>query len=208
MIAKSYYIIHPNWDKGVTQSGLDTGESYYEESENPPGWFYPTSGTIISAPKNSPAKKGDTLYFTWNGFDYKNCISPREDKNIFVIKEGIFAFKHKEVIRSIEYILLDKIPMGIEMADNGLILSGAVPSGDIFNPQIVQEERSEYLHGIVKYTPIDAPYTQLFNPITKKDEDIVLGKKICIYDCSDVGVFLDDQKLYRTRYLELIYLYD
>ena len=106
IFAIGYFIVHPIWDKGITQSGILTGEQYYDESENPPGWFNPTSGIVISAPPRSYIKKGDKLFFTWNAFDYKNCISKRQDQNIWAIEKfGVYAFERDGIVKGTEYIL-------------------------------------------------------------------------------------------------------
>src|ERR1700741_2723877 len=137
LLAKQYYIIHHIWDKDRTESGLYTGETYYEEWENPPGWLYPTSGIVIKAPKKSPVQPGDKLFFTWNGFDYNNCISPKHQDNIYAVTNGVFAYERAGVIKGITYLLLEKIitPQEATVAESGLILSGYIISGSVAAPK-------------------------------------------------------------------------
>ncbi len=204
------YIVKPIWDKGITQSGIFTGEQFYDESENPPGWFNPTSGIVVSAPKRSDVLPGDKLFFTWNGFDYTNCISPRNEQNIWAIKEGVFAFERDGVVKGVTYLLLDMAYEDEEeqKTESGIIISGFRAVGSYLDPTIVKHKEKLKLHGTIRYLPTEMPFSKILNPYTGKNEKLEPGKRVVVDDTADVPVEVNGEKLYRTRFWELIYCYD
>lgn len=211
IFAIGYFIVHPIWDKGITQSGILTGEQYYDESENPPGWFNPTSGIVISAPPRSNVKKGDKLFFTWNAFDFKNCISHRNDQNIYAIgKHGIYAYERDGRIHGTEYILSERLFQEDEeqVTESGIILSGLRAVGSFFNPDIVKKQEIMKQYGKIKYLPDDMPFEYLLNPYSGVNEKLEPGKVVLVDDTSDLPVLINGETLYRTRFWEVIHVCD
>jgi len=155
-------------------------------------------------------KKGDKIFFTWDGFDYTNCISRRGDQNIWAIKNGIFAYERDGVVKGTTYLLSERLFQEDEeqVTDSGIILSGLRAVGSLLNPEIVKKQELMKQYGKIKYMPEEIPFDHLLNPYTGKDEKLEEGKVVLCDDTSDLAVNVNGEILYRTRFFEVIHCCD
>ena len=179
------FIIRPLWNRFETKSGIYTHAGDYSDEQMPP-CYMPIEAEIIAAPPKSKAKKGDTLYFTWNALSFQKCISNRKDQNLFYLDNSYFAYRNSEGLFCFEgWALLDLIVEQEEVVTtkSGIVLSGLKVQGQ----EVVQKTIKRSLEGKVAVLP------------EQLDLDIKVGDTVKVERHTDVEVEVGEQKYYRVR---------
>lgn len=208
LTAVSHCLIHPLWDKFEKNSIIsDIG---YKEDDQMPGRYWPTQGIVIDSPEKFEAKKGDTIYFTWNALSFRDCISDRKHDNIFALKHSYIAYKHDDKLYSMDdFLLLEPIQETEEakITDSGIVLSGFAVKGTEINPEVVEVKTTKKLHGKIAVLPKELPCDEIYDPIADQQLPLKAGINVCIDKTSDVPVEIEGKFYYRTRFSEILYGY-
>lgn len=183
------FIVEPVW-RQQSNSGLYTHSTYSNDDELPPQAM-PIQGKIVSSPTNSPAKKGDTLYFTWNAIGHNKCISHRREKNLYYLDHSYVAYKNSEGLFALdEFVLLELIveKEKEEITDSGIIISGF----QVQDGKVVDKYLKKALEGIVRYIPEKSPF------------NVCVGDRVKIEPHTDVECEIDGQHYYRVRFEDIL----
>lgn len=179
------FIIRPLWNRFQTKLGIYTHAGDYSDEQMPP-CYMPIEAEIIAAPKKSKAKKGDTLYFTWNAISFQKCISNRKEENLFYLDNSYFAYRNAEGLFCFDgWALLDLIVEEEEVVTtaSGIVLSGLKVEGN----NVVQKTTKRTLEGKVAVLP------------EILDIDVKVGDTVKVEQHTDVEVEVGDKKFYRVR---------
>lgn len=179
------FVVRPLWNRFKTASGLYTHAGEYSDKEMPP-CYLPIQAEIISAPKKSKAKKGDTIYFTWNAIDFQKCLSPRKEDNLFYLDHSYYAYKNSDGLFTFDgWALLSLIveKEEVKTTESGIILSGLVVKGS----DVVEKVTKKELQGQVSVIPSDCYL------------DLKVGDSVKVEQHTDVEVEVDETTYYRVR---------
>lgn len=179
------FIVRPLWNRFKTKSGILTHAGDYSDDQMPP-CYMPIEAEIIAAPEKSKAKKGDTLYFTWNALSFQKCISNRKDQNLFYLDNSYFAYRNSEGLFCFDgWALLDLIEEQEEVVttESGIVLSGLKVQGN----EVVQKTSLRILEGKVAVLP------------EQLDIDVKVGDTVKVEQHTDVEVEVGEKRYYRVR---------
>lgn len=193
--ATNHYVVHPDWSSFHSENGILLGEEVYEHAENMAVHLFPRQGVLIAAPKDSPVRKGDTLYFTWNGVSFNRCVSPIDKQNIFVLNNAQYAYKQDGEIHTLgEFVLLKPVVEDASITESGIILNAMI-IGAQENAHLEEKAINKSLYGEVV-------------AISSETKGLKIGDRVTIGETSDVNVKIDGEIYYRTRTSEILYIHE